>query len=123
MLIYSKTSPTVVLHTFINTHSKGNSCANDALGTLHELHLYLCSLLVREASVVYHGLQVVRAQAIGNFFCMFLESDVDDCGSGTRFEERNQAIKFLIKGIGDFDFECKAAREKMENQSHPHLQY
>lgn len=50
------------------------------------------------------------AQVIGNFFRMFLESNVDDCGSGTGFKKRDEAIELLIKGIGDVDLECKAAR-------------
>ena len=60
--------------------------------------------------MINHRLQIMGAQVIGNFFRMFLESNVDDCGSGTGFKKRDEAIELLIKGIGDVDLKCKAAR-------------
>lgn len=60
--------------------------------------------------MIYHGLQIVRTQVVGNLFCVFLEGDIDDCGSCTRLEEGNEAVKLLIQGASNVDFEGKTMR-------------
>lgn len=49
-----------------------------------------------------------------NVLRMFLESDIDNCGSSPGFEKRNQAIKFVIQSISDFNLESKATQKGID---------
>lgn len=66
--------------------------------------------------MIHHGFQVVRTQVIGNIVCVFLKSDIDNCGPRTGFKKRDEAIKLLIKAVSNFNFEGKTVRRKAAGQ-------
>ena len=58
--------------TFVNSHTEGNSRYDDAFVGFHELYLDSSSLLRWQAGVVDGSIQLVGAQSVRYFLCMFL---------------------------------------------------
>lgn len=72
--------------TFIDTHSKGDSGADDTFIAFHEVCLDLLAGFVGHTRMVDHGLQAMLTQFASHFFGLLLKGDIDDGRASPRLE-------------------------------------
>lgn len=93
--------------TLVNAHSERDGGAYNTFIGLHELHLDPLALIRRQTSVVYHRLQPMRTQVIGNLLCLLLQRDVDDGGARARLQHGQKVCNLVVHVFRDRDTQSK----------------